>query len=89
MTRRLAQVLVKEPEPMRFHAEIVRRNGRPIGYVRAGSYGHTLGGAVGLAMIEAGQPMDATYLKDRCGRWRSRASFIPLRCPSNHSTIPR
>jgi glycine cleavage system aminomethyltransferase T/glycine/D-amino acid oxidase-like deaminating enzyme len=63
MTRRLAQVLVKEPEPMLFHAEIVRRNARPIGYVRAGSYGHTLGGAVGLAMIEAGEPIDASYLK--------------------------
>ena len=67
ITRRLAQVLVKEPEPMLFHAEIVRRNGRPVGYVRAGSYGHTLGGAVGLAMIEGGEPIDATYLKD--GVW--------------------
>lgn len=64
MTRRLAQVLVKDPEPLLFHAEIVRRNGRPVGYVRAGSYGHTLGGAVGLAMIEAGAPIDAAYLKD-------------------------
>ncbi len=67
MTRRLAQVLVKEPEPMLFHAEIVHRNGRPVGYVRSGSYGHTLGGAVGLAMIEAGEPIDAAYLKN--GTW--------------------
>ncbi|HEX2724694.1 MAG TPA: FAD-dependent oxidoreductase, partial [Beijerinckiaceae bacterium] len=62
MTRRLAQVLVKDPEPLLFHAEVVRRDGRPVGYVRAGSYGHTLGGAVGLAMIEAGEPIDAAYL---------------------------
>jgi 4-methylaminobutanoate oxidase (formaldehyde-forming) len=67
LTRRLAQVLVKDPEPMLFHAEVVRRNGKPIGYVRAGSYGHTLGGAVGLAMIEAGEPISPAYLKD--GRW--------------------
>ena len=67
MTRRLAQVLVKEPEPMLFHAEIVHRNRRPVGYVRSGSYGHTLGGAVGLAMIEAGEPIDAAYLKN--GTW--------------------
>ena len=52
--RRLVQVLVKDPEPMLFHAEVVHRDGKPVGYVRAGSYGHTLGGAVGLAMIEAG-----------------------------------
>jgi 4-methylaminobutanoate oxidase (formaldehyde-forming) len=47
--RRLVQMLVKDPEPMLFHAEIVLRDGKPVGYVRAGSYGHTLGGAVGLA----------------------------------------
>ncbi|HVL71350.1 MAG TPA: FAD-dependent oxidoreductase, partial [Beijerinckiaceae bacterium] len=61
-TRRLVQVLVKDPEPLLFHAEIVRRNGMPVGYVRAGSYGHTLGGAVGLAMIEAGEPIEAAWL---------------------------
>jgi 4-methylaminobutanoate oxidase (formaldehyde-forming) len=65
--RRLVQVLVKEPEPMLFHAEVVHRNGKPVGYVRAGSYGHTLGGAVGLAMVERGEPIDAAWLSD--GRW--------------------
>jgi 4-methylaminobutanoate oxidase (formaldehyde-forming) len=64
LTRRLAQLLVKDPEPMLFHAEVVRRNDKPVGYVRAGSYGHTLGGAVGLVMIEAGEPINQAYLKD-------------------------
>ena len=57
MTRRLVQVLIQDPEPLMFHAEVIRRNGLPVGYVRAASYGHTLGGAVGLAMIEAGEPI--------------------------------
>jgi 4-methylaminobutanoate oxidase (formaldehyde-forming) len=52
---------------MLFHAEIVHRDGKPAGYVRAGSYGHTLGGAVGLAMIEAGEPITAAWL--RAGLW--------------------
>jgi 4-methylaminobutanoate oxidase (formaldehyde-forming) len=65
--RRLVQVLVKDPEPLLFHAEVVHRNGRPVGYVRAGSYGHTLGAAVGLAMVEAGEPVDAAWLAG--GRW--------------------
>ncbi len=60
--RRLVQVLLQDPEPLLFHGEIVRRHGRPVGYVRAGSYGFTLGGAVGLAMIEAGEPVDQAYL---------------------------
>jgi glycine cleavage system aminomethyltransferase T len=62
LTRRIVQVLLKEPEPMMFHAEVVHRNGRPIGYVRAASYGFTLGGSVGLMMVEAGEPVDQAYL---------------------------
>src|SRR5207302_851400 len=38
LTRRLVQVLVKDPEPLMFHAEVVRRDGVPVGYVRAASY---------------------------------------------------
>jgi 4-methylaminobutanoate oxidase (formaldehyde-forming) len=66
-TRRLLSVLIKDPEPMLFHAEIVFRDGQPVGYVRAGSYGHTLGGAVGLAMVEGGAPIDAAWLV--AGHW--------------------
>ena len=62
LTRRLVQVLVRDPEPLLFHAEVVRRNGKPLGYVRAGSYGFTLGGAVGLVMLEAGEPVNQAYL---------------------------
>ncbi len=38
-----------------------------VGYVRAASYGHTLGGAVGLVMLEAGQPIRKRYRTS--GRW--------------------
>jgi 4-methylaminobutanoate oxidase (formaldehyde-forming) len=61
------QVLVQDPEPMLFHAEVMRRDGESVGYVRAASYGHTLGGAVGLAMVEADRPIDAAWLSE--GRW--------------------
>ena len=67
LTKRLLQILVKDPEPLMFHAEIVKRDGKPMGYVRAASYGHTLGGAVGLVMVDAGQPLDAKYIE--AGRW--------------------
>ena len=67
LTRRLLQVLVLDPEPMMFHAEVVYRDGRPLGYVRAASYGHTLGGAVGLAMIDAGEPIDQAWCE--AGLW--------------------
>ena len=67
LTRKLVQILVKDPQPLMFHAEIVYRNGKQVGYVRAASYGHTLGGAVGLAMIEAGEPLDAKWIA--AGAW--------------------
>jgi 4-methylaminobutanoate oxidase (formaldehyde-forming) len=75
--RRLCQVLLLDPEPLMFHGEVVLRDGIPVGYVRAASYGHTLGGAVGLAMIEPGArphpdlpapvPVEAGWLAS--GRW--------------------
>lgn len=67
MTRRLLQVLLKDPTPLLYHAEIIYRDDKPVGYVRAGSYGFTLSSAVGLAMIEAGVPIDAHYIES--GRW--------------------
>lgn len=67
LRKRLLQVLLRDPEPLLFHAEPVLRNGVPLGYIRAASYGHTLGGAVGLAMLEdptlpEGQGIDQAYL---------------------------
>ena len=66
-----------DPEPLMFHAEVVRRDGVPVGYVRAASYGHTLGGAVGLAMVEAGEPVDRVVPR----RWsvdrRDRRPRVP------------
>ncbi|MGK2927192.1 MAG: GcvT family protein, partial [Lysobacterales bacterium] len=56
--RRLVQILLQDPEPLMHHAEVVLRDGVPVGDVRAASYGHTLGGAVGLAMV-TGDPVDA------------------------------
>jgi 4-methylaminobutanoate oxidase (formaldehyde-forming) len=90
LTRKLLQVLVKDPEPMMFHAEIVRRDGKPAGYVRAASYGFSLGGAVGLAMIDAGEPLDQAWVDK--GRWEveiagtrypAAASLRPLYDPEN------
>lgn len=84
LKRRLMQVLVKDPEPLMFHAEIVYRNGKPIGYVRAASYGHTLGGAVGLVMVEAGEPIDAAYVSS--GMWE--VDIAGRRYPAEASLKP-
>ncbi len=91
LKRRLLQILVKDPDAMMFHAEVVRRDGEAAGYVRAASYGHTLGGAVGLAMIEGGgETVDGAFIER--GRWEVEiagklypaiASMKPLYDPEN------
>jgi 4-methylaminobutanoate oxidase (formaldehyde-forming) len=90
-TRRLVQVLVTDPEPLMHHAEVVRRNGIPVGYIRAASYGFTLGGAVGLAMVEAGEPLTQAWIdagewtvEIGASRYPAVVSLRPLYDPANH-----
>jgi 4-methylaminobutanoate oxidase (formaldehyde-forming) len=90
LRKRLVQVLVNDPEPLMYHAEVVRRDGVELGYIRAASYGHTLGGAVGLAMIEADVPIDSDWIN--AGTWTvqiansihpATVSLRPLYDPEN------
>ncbi len=90
LRKRLVQVLVTDPAPLMFHAEIVRRDGVAVGYVRAASYGFTLGGAVGLAMVEADVAVDTDWIEsgdwtveiaDRV--WPARVSLRPMLDPGN------
>ncbi len=83
-TRRLVQVLVEDPEPLLFHGEIVLCDGVDVGYVRAASYGFTLGAAVGLAMIEADRPVTQEYLDT--GRWE--VDIAGVRHPARASVRP-
>ncbi len=88
LRKRLLQLLITDPSPLMFHGEVVYRDGVPCGYVRAASYGHTLGGAVGLAMIEADEPITTAWIEagdwtiDIAGRrYPARASLRPLYDP--------
>jgi heterotetrameric sarcosine oxidase gamma subunit len=68
MSQRLVQLRVLDPEPLLFHAEVVLRDGVAVGYVRAASYGWTLGGAVGLAFVSGGgEPVTPAWLRE--GSW--------------------
>jgi len=90
LKKRLLQILVKDPDAMMFHAEIVKRNGKVVSYIRAASYGHSLGGAVGLAMVESSEPIDQKWID--AGTWEVEianktypavASLKPLYDPEN------
>jgi 4-methylaminobutanoate oxidase (formaldehyde-forming) len=68
-TQRLVQIRLSDPEPLLYHAEPVLRDGEVVGYVRAASYGWTLGASVGLAFVSSagGEKVTKDWLE--AGTW--------------------
>ena len=82
--KRLLQVLCGDPEPMMHHAEVVYRDGVAVGDIRAASYGHSLGGAIGLSMVEADEPIKADWISS--GKWE--VDIAGTRYPATASLKP-
>jgi glycine cleavage system aminomethyltransferase T len=59
-TKRMVHVFVNDPQPLMQHGEVLWRDNVRVSDVRMASYGHTLGGAVGLSMIET-QKQNSDY----------------------------
>ena len=51
MERRLLQFRLTDPEPLLYHNEPILRDGRIVGYLSSGAYGHHLGGAIGMGYV--------------------------------------
>ena len=51
-TARLVQFLLDDPEPLLYGEEPIFMDGKAVGYLRSGAYGHTLGGAMGMGYVE-------------------------------------
>ena len=60
--RHLLQFRLLDPDPLLYHNEPIWRRNRIMGYVTSGSYGHTLGGAVGLGYVDTSEVSDVTEL---------------------------
>lgn len=80
MQRRLMQVLVNDPLPLLYHGEPIWRDGKIVGSIRSSSYGHTLGGAVGLAMIDAGAGNQANKAYTDSGKWEIEVGNVKYPC---------
>ena len=85
--RRLVQVRLTDPEPLLYHNEPILRDGRIVGYLSSGAYGHHLGGAIGLGYVpcageSAAEVLASTYEIDVAGRRvPAEASLRPLYDP--------
>lgn len=51
LARQMVQFRLKDPEPLIYHTEPILRDGRIVGYVTSGNYGHALGGAIGMGYV--------------------------------------
>ncbi len=62
MQKRLVQFLLSDPEVLLYSHEPILRNGKTVGHLTSGNYGHTLGGSVGLGYVECGEDVTADFL---------------------------
>ncbi|MBW9062588.1 GcvT family protein [Rhizobium herbae] len=87
LSRRLVQFRLTDPEPLLFHNEAVVRDGRIVGTVTSGNYGHHLGGAIGLGYVPCEGESEAdvlgsAYEIEIAGtRVRAQASLAPMYDP--------
>ncbi|MCP4142471.1 MAG: FAD-dependent oxidoreductase [Chloroflexi bacterium] len=85
---RMVQFLLDDPEPLLYGNEIIYRDGQIVGYLQTGTYGFTLGGAMGMGFVEneAGATNDfinsGSYEIDIAGeRFSAKASLRPMYDP--------
>ncbi|WP_103256975.1 GcvT family protein [Tabrizicola aquatica] len=89
LDRRMVQFRLTDPEPLLFHNEAIVRDGKIVGPVTSGNYGHFLGGAVGMGYVPAKGQTDADILGARYEievagqRHEAVASLVPMHDPNS------
>ena len=62
LKKRLAQFLLQDPEAVLYQHEPILRDGEIVGHLSSGSYGHTLGGSVGLGYVKCAEGITPGYI---------------------------
>jgi 4-methylaminobutanoate oxidase (formaldehyde-forming) len=81
---RMVQFRLVDPEPLLYHNEPIVRDGDVVGYLSSGTYGHYLGGAVGLGYVPckgetAKKMLASSYEIDIAGvKFAAEASLKPM-----------
>ena len=87
---RLVQFLLEDPEPLLYGEEPILRDDEPVGYLRSGAYGHTLGGAMGFGYVDHAEGVTADFVKSGSfeiqvagERYPAKASIRSMYDPKN------
>ena len=92
LKRRVVQFQLSDPEPLLFHNEPILRDGKIVGHLTSGAYGHHVGAAVGMGYIgcageTASDILESSYSIDVAGTVVSaQASLRPFYDPSGDRT---
>ena len=84
LDKRILQFRLRDPEPLLYHNEPILRDGEIVGYISSGSYGHHLGGAIGMGYVPCeGETLDhilsSSYEIDVAGtRFAAEVSAKPM-----------
>ena len=82
---RMLQFKLTDPEPLLFHHEPILKDGKFVGYLTSGNYGHTLGGAIGLGYVpaEIAKDTDGWEIEVASARIKAEASLRPMYDPKS------
>ncbi|MBP6736321.1 MAG: GcvT family protein [Rhodobacteraceae bacterium] len=89
LDRRMVQFRLTDPAPLLFHNEALVRDGKIIGPVTSGNYGHFLGGAIGMGYVPCRGQSEAEILASRYEievagvRHEAVASLVPMHDPKS------
>ncbi|MBC7780108.1 MAG: FAD-dependent oxidoreductase [Proteobacteria bacterium] len=90
LRKRLVQFALLDPEPLVYHNEPIWRDGRLVGRITSGAYGHTMGASLCMGYVNTREPISAEALLDASfeieiagRRWPARASMRPFYDPTS------
>ena len=61
--RLLVTFVLENPEPMLWGNEPIYRDNRPVGYTTSGSYGHSVGAAIGMGYVNHPDGIDPQFIQ--------------------------
>ncbi len=89
LLNRMVQFKLTDPTPLLYHHEPIVRDGKIVGYLSSGNYGHHLGAAIGLGYVpckgeSAADLLASAYEIEIAGRRiKAEASLKPMYDPAN------
>ncbi len=96
VTKRLVQFKLDDPEPLLYHNEPIWRDGRIVGHITSGMFGHTLGAGLGLGYVHHTAPITPAWvaagayeIEVATARVPARASLQPFYDPHSRRVTER